>query len=192
MKKLGLMAAMSGLLLAGMVSAQNVDPNSELGQFRNLRAAGMTAFDGNDLAGAARNFAAAGDILPDSPSILLLKAQLALKQKRKADAKAALNDYLSRGYVLDLARTPEFNAVWDSDLENLLQESESPVGDMHVTATLPGFTLTDAVAYAPDSQQLFLSHIRSGKITALTAAGTRDVVTFRPGVAAYGLGLRDG
>ena len=184
----------AGLIWLGAAGAmaQEVDPNSELGQFRTLRSAGMSALDANDLPGAAANLAKAGAILPDSPSILLLRVQVAMQQKRKAEARSVMADYLARGYVVDLARNPDFNAIWDGDLENALQENESPVGDMHVAATLPGFTLTDAITFAPGSEQLFLSSIRDGKITALSAMGPRDVVTFRPGVAAYGLGLRDG
>ena len=180
------------LLAAASVGAQEVDPNSELGQFRSQRAAGMSALDANDLATAAKSFAAASAILPDSPSVLLLRAQVALQQKRAADAKALLNAYLSRGYVVDLARNSDFNAVWNGDLDNLQQVNESPTGDMQVMATVPGFTLTDGMTYAPASRQLFLAGIHTGKITALSATGTRDVVTFRAGVAAYGLGLRDG
>ena len=171
---------------------QEVDAKSELGQFRSLRSAGMSALDANDLTGAASNLAAASAILPDSPSILLLRTQVALKQKRKADAKAILADYLARGYVLDLGRNGEFNAVWDAALEDQLLANEGAAGAMQVTATLPGFSLTDAMTLAPESGQLYLSGIRTGKISALAATELRDVVTFRPGVAAYGLGLRDG
>ncbi|ESQ75997.1 hypothetical protein ABAC402_06010 [Asticcacaulis sp. AC402] len=184
----------AGLWLAAMVNgaaAQNVDPNSELGQFRDHRIAGMRALEAGDLAGAARRFGGAAAILPDSPSILLLQTQVSLQQKRKAEARATMVDYLGRGYVLDLARHPEFNALWDADMEDQLVSNQSPVGEMRVTATLPGFGLTDSMAYAPASEQMFLSHVHTGKVTALTAAGSRDVVTFRPGVAAYGLGLRD-
>lgn len=180
-----------GLTAAG-ASAQTIDPSSDLGQFRGFRAAGMQAIDANDPATAVDNLNKAGTIMPDSPSILLLKTQVALQQRRKADAKAALKDYLTRGYVLDLAKNPDFNAVWDEELEDLLQGNESPVGDMHVTSTLPDFTLAEGITYMPDSDQLFVSGVRNGKIISLSAAGSRDVVAFRPGVAAYGLGLHDG
>ena len=172
--------------------AQTIDPNSDLGQFRGFRAAGMQALDAKDPTTALDNLNKAGTIMPDSPSVLLLKAQLDLQQHKKADAKAALKDYLTRGYVLDLAKNPDFNAVWDEELEDLQQGNESPVGDMHVTSALPGFVLAEGIAYAPDQDELFVSGVRTGKITALTAAGSRDVVTFRPGVAAYSLGLHNG
>ena len=177
---------------AGSAAAQTIDPGSDLGQFRALRAAGMQAQDAKDPTAALDNLNKAGAMMPDSPSIILLKAQVALQQHRKADAKAALKDYLTRGYTLDLAKNPDFNAVWDEELEDLLQGNESPVGDMHVTSAIPGFVLAEGLAYAPDQDELFVSGVRTGKITALTAAGSRDVVTFRPGVAAYGLGLHDG
>ncbi|ESQ91499.1 hypothetical protein ABAC460_05810 [Asticcacaulis sp. AC460] len=184
------LAACSVLGATG-AGAQTVDPNSELGQFRDRRTAGMTALDGGDLATASQRLAQAGVIMPDSPSVLLLRTQVSLQQKRKTEARKTMAEYLGRGYVLDLARHPDFNAIWDADLEDQLASNQSGVGEMHVTATLSGFTLTDAIAYAPTSEQMFLSHVRSGKVTALTAAGSRDVVSFRPGVAAYGLGLRD-
>ena len=184
--------AMALILTATTAGAQTIDPNSDLGQFRGFRAAGMQAIDARDGTAAVDNLTKAGTIMPDSPSIMLLKAQVALQQRRKADAKAALKDYLTRGYVLDLAKNPDFNAVWDEELEELLQGNESPVGDMHVTSTLPDFTLAEGITYMPDGDQMFVSGVRSGKIIALSASGSRDVVTFRPGVAAYSLGVHDG
>ena len=179
-------------LAATAATAQDIDPNSDLGQFRAFRAAGMQAIDANDPATAVDNLVKAGTIMPDSPSILLLRAQVALQQRKKAGAKAALKDYLTRGYVLDLAKNPDFNAVWDEELEDLLQRNESPVGTMNVTATLPDFSLAEGIADKADDGQLFVSEVRTGKIVALSADGTRDVVTFRPGVAAYSLGMHDG
>lgn len=184
--------ALSAAVLATSASAQTVDPNSDLGQFRSLRAAGMEALDRGEAAAAMDDFNQAAAIMPDSPSLLLLKAQTALQQRRKADAHAALGDYLARGFVLDLGKNPDFNQVWDSSLEDQLSLNQGAVGDMHVDATLDGFTLTDAVAYAPDSRQIYAAGIRTGKIVAVSPQGARDVITFRPGVAAYGLGLRDG
>ncbi|EGF91454.1 hypothetical protein ABI_28700 [Asticcacaulis biprosthecium C19] len=186
-----LLAACVALGAATGAATQNVDPNSELGQFRDRRAAGIRALDDGDLTMASQRLAQAAAIIPDSPSILLLRTQVALQQKRKAEAKTTMAEYLNRGYVLDLARHTDFNAIWDSALEDQLVSNQSAVGEMHVTSTLPGFTLTDAMTYAPNSEQMFLSHVRTGKVTALTAAGSRDVVSFRPGVAAYGLGLRE-
>lgn len=177
-------------LLAG--SAHAVDPASDLGQFQAHRAEGMAAFDQNDPTGAMSAFTKAGAILPDSPSILLLKAQVAMKQRKKVEAKAALKDYLKRGYVLDLARNPDFNQVWDAELNDLLELNESPVGEMRVVSNSPGFILAEGLTQTDDGTEVFVSGIRTGTVTAISAKGGRDVVTFRPGVAAYGLALRDG
>lgn len=177
-------------LLAG--SAHAVDPASDLGQFQAHRAAGMAAFDQNDPTGAMAAFSKAGAILPDSPSILLLKAQVAMKQRKKADAKAALKEYLKRGYVLDLAKNPDFNQVWDAELNDLLELNESPVGQMRVVSNSPGFILAESLAQTEDGAEVFVGGVRTGTVTAISAGGARDVLTFRPGVAAYGLALHDG
>lgn len=182
------------LLMAGLLagSAHAVDPSSDLGQFQTYRGEGMAAFDQNDPTGAMAAFTKAGAILPDSPSILLLKAQVAMKQRKKVEAKAALKDYLKRGYVLDLARNPDFNQVWDAELNDLLELNESPVGEMRVVSNSPGFILAEGLTQTDDGSEVFVSGIRTGTVTAVSAGGGRDVLTFRPGVAAYGLALRDG
>ena len=180
------------LAVASAAGAQTVDPSSDLGQFRTFRAAGMEALDKGDLATAQDQFDKAAALMPDSPSLLLLKAQVALQRHDKATAHDDLVDYLSRGYVVDLGKNPDFNQVWDSALEDQQNLNQQAVGDMHVATTLPGFSLTDAIAYAPGSSQIFTAGIHDGKIIAVSPQGSRDVITFRPGVAAYGLGMRDG
>lgn len=182
------------LLMAGLLagSAHAVDPASDLGQFQAHRAEGMAAFNQDDPTGAMAAFTKAGAILPDSPSILLLKAQVAMKQRKKADAKAALKDYLKRGYVLDLARNPDFNQVWDAELNDLLELNESPVGQMRVVSNSPGFILAEGLTQVEDGSEVFVSGVRTGTVTAISNQGGRDVLTFRPGVAAYGLALRAG
>jgi hypothetical protein len=178
-------------LAATSVQAQAVDPASDLGQFRSLRGDGMTALDKGDTATALEDFDKAQAILPDSPSIPLLRAQIFLKQKRNAEAKAALLDYLKRGNLLDLTQNTEFNAIWDGDLENQLQANQTPIGDMEGLTALKGFNIVEGLAYVPD-QQLYLTSIHDGKVIAMSPEGARDVINFRPGVAAYGLGLREG
>ncbi len=192
LKPLALAAAFAVLAAPLAARAQTVDPNSDLGQFRTLRGAGMDALDKNDAATALDQFSKAQALMPDSPSILLLKAQAALQAHRKTDAYAALGDYLHRGFVVDLDKNTDFNQVWDATLDDQQNLNLSPAGNMSVAATVPGFTLTDAIAYAGDSRQVFAAGIRDGKITAVTPQGPRDVIAFRPGVAAYGLALRDG
>lgn len=178
--------------LAASAQAQTVDPSSDLGQFRALRGAGMTALDSGDADAALEDFAKAQALLPDSPSILLLQAQTLLKEKRRAEAKAILLDYLRRGHVLDLARYTEFNAIWDTDLENQLQANQTVTGDMERLATFDGFHIVEALAYAPEPSRLYLSSLHDGKVVALSAEdAARDVIAFRPGVAAWGLGLHD-
>jgi len=192
MKRLIFASTLILTLAVTAAQAQTVDPASDLGQFRTLRGDGMTALEKGDTAAALNEFDKAQAILPDSPSIPLLRAQAFLKQKRKPEAKAALLDYLKRGNQLDLAKNAEFNAVWDADLENQLQANQTPVGSMEGLTALKGFNIVEGLAYLPDQQQLYLTSIHDGKVVVLSPQGARDVISFRPGVAAYGLGLRDG
>lgn len=180
------------LAAPAMPWAQTIDAGSDLGQFRSLRGAGVDALDKGDTATALDQFTKAEAILPDSPSVLLLKAQAALQAHRKKDAYAALGEYLRRGFVVDLDRNADFNQVWDGTLDDQQNLNLSPAGSMSVAATVPGFTLTDAIAYAGDSRQVFAAGIHDGKITAMTTQGPRQVIAFRPGVAAYGLALHEG
>lgn len=191
MKRLILISTLI-MLLAATAQAQTVDPASDLGRFRTLRGDGMTALDKGDTATALDDFDKAQAILPDSPSIPLLRAQVFLAQKRKPEARAALLDYLKRGNQLDLAKNTDFNAIWDAELENQLQLNQTTVGDMEGLTALKGFNIVEGLAYLPDQQQLYLTSIHDGKVIAMSPEGARDVINFRPGVAAYGLGLRDG
>jgi hypothetical protein len=192
MKRLIFASTLAFLVVTSIAQAQTVDPASDLGQFRTLRGDGMTALDKGDTTTAMDDFAKAQAILPDSPSIPLLRAQVFLKVKRKAEAKAALMDYLRRGNILDLTKNTEFNAIWDGDLENQLQLNQTSTGTMEGLAGLNGFNIVESMAYAPDQSQLYLTSIHDGKVIALSPQGASDVINFRPGVAAYGLGLRDG
>ncbi len=192
MKRLAVLALALAAAVASGARAQNIDANSDLGRFRAARTEGMKALESSDPTGAMKAFDAASAILPDSPSILLLKAQVAMKQHKTATAQAVLKDYLKRGYVLDLNKNPDFNAVWASDLEEADQANIVPKGEMNILSTSGDFAVTEGFAYAPDTNQVYVSGVRTGTVTVLSPQGARDLLTFRPGVAAYGLGLRDG
>jgi hypothetical protein len=180
------------LLAAAPVMAQTVDPASDLGKFRQYRDSGMQALDWKDPNAAFANFQRAQSLIPDSPSILLLEAQTALKANKRDIATAALTDYLDRGYLVDLKQNTEFRTLWNDDLAKQQAANTAVVGDLHVAASLPGFTIPNALAYDPQTQSLYVATVRNGKIIALDPKGGHDVLTFRPGVAAYGLALRDG
>jgi len=180
--------------LAAPVMAQTVDPASDLGQFRTLRAQGMAALQKNDRATALERFEAAAKILPDSPSVRLLAAQAALELKRKPVARAYLIDYLKRGLVLDLGRYPEFNAIWDADLESLQAENTRRTGKMTVVTRLEGLNLIEGVALAPGGG-VWATSLRNGAAGPLTGDGAASLdkrLTLRPGVAANAIAFHDG
>lgn len=180
------------LVLSVPAWAQTVDPASDLGKFRQYRDNGMQALDWKDPNAAYANFQRAQALIPDSPSILLLEAQTALKQNRRDAATQALSDYLDRGYLVDLKQNTEFRTLWNDDLAAKQHANQAVIGDLHVAATLPGFAIPNALAYDAAAQQLFVATVRTGKIVSLDPKGGHDVLTFRPGVAAYGLGLHGG
>ena len=182
--------AVSLLALATAAHAQSVDPSSDLGQFRAAREQGMKALDAHDTSGALDAFAKASAFIPDSPSIMLLKAQAYLAENRKGEAHAQLVDYEKHGYVIDLKKNPDFAAVWDGDLDVLQAANTAPVGEVHVAASLPGFVLGQDVVAGDD--RLYVSGVRTGSITVVSADGAKPLMSFRPGVAAYGLGLHGG
>ncbi len=192
MKRMALTGLALLTLWTGSAAAQDVDPSSDLGQFRALREAGMKAMDAHDTAAALDAFTKAGAILPDSPSILLLKAQMLAAQNRKAEAHAVLTEYEKRGYVLDLKTNPDLAAVWDSDLDALQAANTTPVGAMHVATSLPGFALGQGIAYGSGGDALYVSAVRTGAVTVVNASGSKQLLTFRPGVAAYAMGFHGG
>ena len=185
-----LLLATSLLAFAPNAWAQSVDPSSDLGQFRAAREQGMKALDAHDTAGALDAFAKAEAMIPDSPSVMLLKAQVFLAQNRKDKAHAQLIEYEKRGYIVDLKKNPDFAAVWDGELDTLQGANTAPVGQVHVAATLPGFVLGQDVAATDD--RLYVAGVRTGSVTVVSADGNKPLMSFRPGVAAYGLGLHDG
>jgi len=179
-----------GAGLAGATRAQSVDPTSDLGQFRAAREQGMKALDAHDPATALKAFDKAETFIADSPSILLLKTQAFLAENRKDQAHDQLVDYEKRGYIVDIQKNPDFAAVWDSDLEALQAANTAPKGQMNRAASLTGFVLGEALASGGD--RLYLSGVRNGSVTVVSAEGAKPLMSFRPGIAAYGLGMRDG
>ncbi len=182
---------LANCILASGAGAQTIDPASDLGKFRQFRDTGMTALAHSDPVAAMANFTKAGELIPDSPSILLLKAQTAQTQRRLKDARAALKEYLDRGYVVDLKANPDFHQFWDDALEEQNAANQAPVGELKLVSSSPDFAITEAIAATPDGDTFYISGVRTGTVTALTTGGARDVITFRAGVAAYGLGLHD-
>ncbi len=172
---------------AGTAHAQAVDPTSDLGQFRAAREQGMKALDAHDATGALQAFDKAGAFIPDSPSIYLLRAQAYLAQNRKDKARAELVAYEKRGYIVDLKKNPDFAAVWDGDLDTLQAANIAPVGQMHEAASVPGFTIGEGLASGGD--RLYLTGVRNGALMVISAEGAKPLMSFRPGVAAYGVGL---
>lgn len=185
-------ALLAVLSMAHAAAAQTVDARSDLGQFRKYRDAGMQALDWNDPKAAYANFDRAGDLIPDSPSILLLKARAALKGGSQDLALEDISDYLARGYVVDMKQTPELKAIWNSDLAARQAANQAVRGSLHIAASLPGLTVPDALAFQPEGQQLYIATVRNGRIIVMDATGGHDIIALRPGVAAYGLGLHDG
>ena len=176
--------------LAGASQAQTVDPTSDLGQFRAAREQGMKALNAHDPTAALTAFDKAETFIADSPSILLLKTQAFLAENRKDRAHEQLVAYEKRGYVVDIQKNPDFAAVWDSDLEALQAANTAPVGQMHPAANLTGFVLGEGLASGGD--RLYLSGVRNGSVMVVSAEGAKPLMNFRPGVAAYGLGVHDG
>jgi len=170
--------------------AQSVDPTSDLGQFRAAREQGMKALDARDPTGALDALTRAQSFIPDSPSIFLLKAQAYLAENRKAQAHAELVAYEKRGYVVDLKKNPDLAAAWDGELDTLQAANTATVGQMHVAAAVPGFLLGEGLAASDD--RLYLTGVRNGSVTAISADGAKPLMTFRPGVAAYGVGVHGG
>jgi len=185
-----LTASALALALAVSAHAQSVDPTSDLGQFRAAREQGMKALDAHDDKGALDALTRAQTFIPDSPSIFLLKAQAYLAENRKDQAHAELVAYEKRGYVVDLKKNPDLAAAWDGDLDTLQAANTASVGQMHVAASLPGFSLGQGLAASDD--RLYVSGVRTGAVTAISAEGAKPLMTFRPGVAAYGLGMHGG
>ncbi|MFT3995892.1 MAG: hypothetical protein QM667_00675 [Asticcacaulis sp.] len=193
------LAVMSALLAAGLsvgpapeqAQAQTVDPASDLGRFRALRAEGLTALQKNELTTALDRFTAAAKIIPDSPSVLLLGAQTALELKRKPAARAFLADYLRRGLVVDLDKHPEFNTIWDAELESLQAENTSKKGALTPLKQVSGLNLIEGVALS-DEGELWATSLRNGVAGPLSDTGVDKRLSLRAGVAANAIAFHNG
>ena len=178
--------------LAGAASAQQIDPSSDLGKFRDYRDTGMKALDHSDPTAAMANFIKAEELIPDSPSILILKAQTAQKQGRLKNAYSFVKQYLNRGYVMDLKANPDFHQFWDETFDERQGENMASQGELTTVSSSPDFAITEGLTYDADAEKFYVSGVRTGTVTALSTKGAKDIITFRAGVAAYGLGLHDG
>ena len=192
MKRVLIAALALTTALASPVWAQQIDPASDLGKFRSYRDTGMQALAHDDPTAAMANFIKAEELIPDSPSILLLKAQTAQKQGRLKNAYSFVKQYLNRGYVMDLKANPDFHQFWDETFDERQAENTAPEGNLMVVSSSPDFAITEGLTYDPDTQKFYVSGVRTGTVTALNTKGAKDLITFRAGVAAYGLGLHDG
>ena len=185
------LVATVGIGLSAPVLGQTAATGADLSTFRSLRAQGMAALEKNARQDALRLFTEAGNILPDSPSILLLKAQAELELNHRANAKALLSEYVGRGLTLDLGRHSEFIPVWDETLEAKLAENRSAKGTLTVTHSLPDLTLIDGLTLS-DTGEIIVSALHTGTISRITDTGLEKIVAFRPGVAAQGLVWHEG
>lgn len=191
MRGIGAVFVSLGLMLATAAGAQAVDPASDLGRFRALRAEGIAALEKDERERALELITEAGTILPDSPSILLLKAQIELELRHKTLAKAHLVTYLRRGMVLDLERYPEFTQVWDDSLEAMQVKNRAAVGELSVLTHLEGLWLAEGLTVAEDGTT-YATALRTGVIGKVADGAVVPVIQFRPGVGASGLSQRDG
>jgi hypothetical protein len=177
---------------AGAAGAQNVSDTSALGGFRLHRAAGMKALNAEHFDVARDELAAAQALIDDSPSILLLSAQNALGLRDYGAAKGFIADYLRRGFVLDLNRNAEFLKVLDDDLNELLQENQSPLGVVTPVISVSDFVLLDSIAYDAPSDTTFLGALKTGDILKNNGAGAQVLAHFDAGISPQGMGLHDG
>lgn len=180
-----------GLLVwfwGGVASAQTVSEASDYGAFRAHRAKGMAALEAGELDKAAQEFSLAQGLINDSPSLLLLQAQTALERKDEAAAKGFLREYLTRGFVVDLEKTPEFAPLMDNEAALLQAKNIETVGNAEAVFVAEDYVLPSAIAIDAD-QTLYVASLGRNVVMRLQDYTVTSYLKMDTNQSAYGVAV---
>ena len=171
------------LLGLGAVPAPAQTPTAEaeetdLAAFRRLRAEGVAARQGGNLAGADRSLAAAERRLPNHPGVIVLRARIAAEDDRPDDAIDQLERYSDAGLTADLSQVAALAPLLDSPagrpVTDALRANAEPVGAQALgeVAAIPGAGLVETLVRDQANGRWLVSQIRGRTVLALSDDGT--------------------
>lgn len=168
-------AAVAGLALLGLVSAAAAQ--SDVAEFRRLRAEGVAAANADDITTANDRLAQADALIPNHPGMMLMRARLAAQSGDAAGGVAHLRRYADAGLVVDPARDPALASLagtsgYDEAVARLAA-NRAPVGagQLSRVASLPGGYLVESVARDEARGQWLVSSIAGRTIMAVSDEG---------------------
>lgn len=143
-------AAVAGLALLGLASAAAAQ--SEVAEFRRLRAEGVAAANADDITTANDRLAQADALIPNHPGMMLMRARLAAQSGDAAGGLAHLRRYADAGLVVDPSRDPALASLagtlgYDEAVARIAANRQ-PVGAdrLSLVASLPAGYLVESVA----------------------------------------------
>lgn len=172
------------------VSAQTVDPDSDLGRFRALRIEAARAVQAKEWDKAVAASDEALIIMPSSGAVLLLSAQARAGAGKTAEAKASLRDYLARGMVVSKSSYPQLSPLWDAKLDQQLMANSEPIGTFKPVQRHAALSVAEGLAIEPKSGKTYLSALSRGAVNVVNNGVLNPLYSLPDGVGAYGLALR--
>lgn len=169
----GALAGLSLILLASSALAQ-----SDVAEFRRLRAEGVAAANADDLATASERLAQADAVIPNHPGMMLMRARLAVQGGDLAGGVTQLGRYASAGLILDPSQDAALSLLADTpgyaEIIARIADNREPVGAerLSVVTALPAGGLAEGVARDEARKRWLVSQVAGRTIVAVDDAGT--------------------
>lgn len=174
------MRAMIGAMLAGLAlwgAAASAMAQSDVAEFRRLRAEAVAAANADDAVTASDRLAQADALIPNHPGMILMRARLAAQSGDAIGGVAHLRRYAQAGLAVDPSRDPALASLAGTpgydDTAARLAANRRPVGAdrLSTVATLPAGRLIEGVARDETRGRWLVSSIAWRTIMAVSDDG---------------------
>lgn len=186
-------AALAGLALLG--AATTAAAQSDVAEFRRLRAQAVEAANANDAATAEARLAQADALIPNHPGLILMRARLAAQGPNPADGLAHLRRYADAGLVVDPARDRALSTLAGQpgydEVAARIAANRQPVGADRLTVitTAPAGGLAESVVRDEARGRWLVSQIANRTIIAIHNDGYSEPFLAETPVTAGILGM---
>lgn len=164
-------AAVAGLALLGLASAAAAQ--SDVAEFRRLRAEGVAAANADDITTANDRLAQADALIPNHPGMMLMRARLAAQSGDAAGGLAHLRRYADAGLVVDPSRDRALSTLagqpgYDEAVARIAMNRHSVGADrLTVITTAPAGGLAESVVRDEARGRWLVSQIANRTILAI-------------------------
>jgi len=170
---MGLKHWIVGVAAAAVASVAFAQPAGEMAAaaFRRLRAEGVAAVNAGDFRTAEARLAAAGQVIPNHPGLLVLQAKVRAAQDDLPGAIAIMDRYARLGLTIDAASDEVLQRVFvETDfapVARLLAANALPVGKLETEGQIDGAWLAEAVAWDAKRKRWLISGVHGRSIVAV-------------------------